>query len=123
MFVCKICRSPSRDPQLSMCCGHTFCKSCLDNAREAIAIIPQWGHHRVAICNICPVCRTEDFITVPKKLICREVMGLHIFCTNKDKGCPWQGEINSISSHLKNDSGFQFETVECFNACGLKIHD
>ena len=27
MFVCKICHSPSRDPHLSMCSGHTFCKS------------------------------------------------------------------------------------------------
>ena len=26
MFVCKICHSPSRDPHLSMCSEHTFCK-------------------------------------------------------------------------------------------------
>ena len=99
MFACKICHLPSRDPYLSMCCGHTFCKSCLDNAREAIAIFPQWGHHRV--CNVCPMCRTEDFNTVPNKQICREVMNLHIFCINKEKVCTWQGEINNISPHLK----------------------
>ena len=116
MFVCKICHFPSRDPYLSMCCGHTFCKSCLDNAREAF---PQWYHRRVS--NVCPMCRTEDFNTVPNKQICREVMSLHIYCTNKEKGCPWQGEINNISPHLKKDNGCQFETVKCFNTCGLEM--
>ena len=33
-FVCKICHLPSRDPYLSVCCGHVFCKSCLDNAKR-----------------------------------------------------------------------------------------
>ena len=30
-LVCKICHLPSREPYLSVCCGHLFCKSCLDN--------------------------------------------------------------------------------------------
>ena len=117
IFVCKICHLPSQDPHLTMCCGHTFCKSCLNNAKEAIAIFPQRGRCR----GVCPMCRTEDFNTVPNKQICREVMSLHIFCTNKEKGCKWQGEINNISLHLKNDDGCQFETVKCFNVCGLEM--
>ena len=120
MFVCKICHLPSRDPHLSMCCGHTFCKSCLENAKKAVAIFPPWSSDR-RICCVCPMCRMEDFNTVPNKQICREVMGLHVFCTNKEKGCKWQGEINNISLHLKNGDGCQFENVKCFNACGMEV--
>ena len=50
-----------------MCCGHTFCKSCLDNAREVIGIFPQWDH--LGVCNVCPMCHAEDFNTVPNKKI------------------------------------------------------
>ena len=35
MLVCKICQYLSREPYLSGCCGHTFCKSCLDGAKKA----------------------------------------------------------------------------------------
>ena len=47
-LVCKICHLPARDPYLSVCCGHLFCKSCLDNAST--------------ITNICPMCCNENFI-------------------------------------------------------------
>ena len=29
-LICKICLAASRDPHLSVCCGHIFCKSCID---------------------------------------------------------------------------------------------
>jgi len=30
-LVYKACHLPSRDPYLTTCCGHVFCKSCQDN--------------------------------------------------------------------------------------------
>ena len=32
-LVCKICHHPSREPHLSVCCGQTFCKMCLEDAK------------------------------------------------------------------------------------------
>ena len=61
-LVCKICYLPSREPYLSVCCGHLFCKSCLDNTS--------------AITNICSVRRNEEFDTFPNKAIGREVKEL-----------------------------------------------
>ena len=46
-----------------------------------------------------------------------------VYCTNKDKGCDWQGEVNDITGHLGNSDtdGCQFEEVKCINDCGLML--
>ena len=109
-LICKICHFPSRDPFLSVCCGHVFCKSCLNNVKKAAAIT-----------NACPVCRNEEFVTFPNKQAEREIKSLHIYCTNKEKGCKWQCELNDINDHLGNSDGCQFEEVKCSNECGKMI--
>ena len=95
------------------CCrGQTICKSCLDN----------WLVTSGA--NRCPVCSKKvarDSNTHPNYHIEREVSGLHIYCTNKEKGCEWQGELNNINNHLGNSDGCQFEEVKCSNECGKMI--
>ena len=96
-----------------MCCGHLFCKSCLDNSSAT--------HSISAITDICPICRNEEFKSFPNKAIEREVRGLHIYCTNKEKGCEWQGEMNDVNYHLGNSSDCQFEEVKCSNDCGKMI--
>ena len=103
-----ICQLPSIDPYLSVCCGHLFCKSCLENAKKAAAI---------ATSN-CPMCRSEDFVTFPNKQIDRVVRNLHVYCTNKEKGCKWQGEVYYIGDHLGRSDGCDFEDVQCSSKCG-----
>ena len=112
-LFCKICLLVSHDPYLSVCCGHVFCKSCIDNTKRNTAIV-----------GVCPVCRSEEFTTVVNKQVDRLVKSLRIFCTNRDKGCNWQGELIDIDNHLSNSDGCQFEDVQCTNECGqvLKRH-
>ena len=69
----------------------------------------------------CPMCRSEDFSTVANKQNERVIKSLRVFCTNKDKGCDWQGEINDITGHLRSSDGCSFEEVKCFNDCGLLL--
>ena len=102
--VCVICHLPSRDPHMTECCGHVFCKSCLDKAKAT----------RYASCSMC---KDDDFNTFCNKQINREVKGLHVYCTNKEKGCEWKGEVRDISIHLGNNDGCQFEEAECPNGC------
>jgi len=71
-----------------------------------------------AITNVCPVCHDEEFVTYPQKEADREIKSLHIYCTNKEKGCEWKGELNCINNHLGNSDGCQFEGVKCSNECG-----
>ena len=107
-LVCRICHFTSRDPHLSVCCGHTFCSSCLANAKKANILI-------------CPVCRDEEFVSVPNKQVGREIRSLHVMCTNKERGCEWQGELNDINNHFGSSNGCQFEDVKCSNECGKML--
>ena len=106
--VCVICHLPSRDPHMTECCGHVFCKSCLDNAKAT----PY---------KACSMCKDAHFNTFCNKQINREVQSLHIYCTNKEKGCEWEGELRDISTHLGSSNGCQLEKVECPNQCGMKL--
>ena len=109
-LICKICHLPSINPYLSVCCGHLFCKSCLDKLK-----------HSPTITNACPVCRDEEFVTFPNKAVDREIKCLHVYCTNKVIGCDWQGELSDINNHLGNSNGCQFEEVQYSNECGKMI--
>ncbi|XP_065902755.1 TNF receptor-associated factor 5-like [Dysidea avara] len=105
-LVCNICQFPCRDSHLSVCCGQMFCKSCLDGSRKA------------TITNACSFCQEKEFITFPNKQADREIKSLHVMCTNKERGCEWQGKLNDINNHLGNNDGCQFEDVKCSNECG-----
>ena len=99
-LICKICYYPSKCPHLSVCCGHVFCKSCLEGAEKTTAVT-----------KVCPVCRSEKFTHFPNKQADRIVRGLHVHCINYEKGCRWQGEINNIDSHINDSEGCQFVDV------------
>ncbi|XP_065901407.1 TNF receptor-associated factor 4-like [Dysidea avara] len=103
-LLCKICHHPCKEPYLSGCCGHNFCKTCLEAARRNA--------------TNCPYCRNQkDFATLCNKLSDREIRSLHVMCTNKERGCEWQGELNDISNHLGNTDSCQFEDAKC-SGCG-----
>lgn len=108
-LLCNICHLSSRDPYLTVCCGHLFCQSCLEYASKA------------SMDNICPVCRGENLLAFPNKAVDREIKFLRVYCTNKMLGCEWQGEMNDIKNHLGNNDGCQFELVNCTNYCGKII--
>ena len=112
-LVCKICHHPSREPYLSVCCGHTFCKTCLEGAKQV--------SDASSVVNSCPVCRTEKYTTFPNRQNERAIKNLHVFCINKSKGCDWQDEMNKLNGHLENSDGCAFEEVICSNGCGLSL--
>ena len=109
-LICKRCHLPSRDPHLSLCCGNVFCKSCLNDIKKD-----------TPNCNACPICRNEGFVAYRHVEADLEVKNLHIYCSNKEKGCKWHGELNDINNHLGNSDGCQFEEVKCFNECKKMI--
>ena len=106
-YICIICQLPSRDPYMTgNCCrGQILCKSCLD---QTLPINP----------GNCPICRKEGFVSYPNWHLDREIKSLLVYCTNKEKGCEWHGELYDIDNHLESSDGCQFEEVKCTNECG-----
>ena len=96
-LVCKICHLPSRDPHLSVCCGHIFCKSCVDGVKNS-------SH------TDCPMCRNEEFSSFLNKQADREIKGLTTYCSNNAAGCTWKGNVRGIVTHGKM---CKYEEVEC----------
>ena len=85
-LLCKICKLASRDPHLSVCYGHIFCKTCIGQTRKS-------DH------PACPMCRNGEFPGVLNLQIEREVKQLTIYCTNGEAGCTWEGEIRELLTH------------------------
>ena len=110
IVMCVICHLPSKNPYLSECCGHNFCKSCLRHCNTI----------RNAA-RACPMCKDKQFNTFPNKQIDREVRSLHVYCSNMKSGCTWRGEINEIADHLSEDNGCQYEEVPCPLNCTAKM--
>ena len=116
--ICKICYLPSRNPHLSLCCGNTFCKSCLEAATQSQDATT--GDTAAVTFPACP-CSGKELSTVINKQVGREIKNLHVRCTYQERGCEWQGELNDINNHLGNSDGCQFEDVKCSNQCGKML--
>ncbi|XP_065904789.1 TNF receptor-associated factor 4-like [Dysidea avara] len=110
MLLCRICLHPTRDPYLIVCCGYNICKSCLEKKNATSTLN-----------NTCILCRSGEFPTTPNKQIDRLVKSLQVFCTNKDKGCEWQGEVNDVGNHLESSDGCRFVEVNCPNYCRISM--
>ena len=104
-LLCQICQLVARDPQLSICCGNNFCKTCLDKINSD---------------ECCPTCDDKDSIlnTFPNKLSDREIKKLLIWCKNNERGCGWRDELVNEVDHLKV---CEFEEIECLQKCGMLI--
>ena len=100
--ICRICQYPSKNPYLTVCCGHVFCKSCLDGCGANF------------IDTVCPVCRSDEFKSYINKQIDRKVRSLFVYCDKKEEGCQWKGEINDANDHIID---CQFQKVYCPYDC------
>ena len=112
-LICHICTKPLRDPHLTVCCGHNFCETCLE----------QWSTKHREQC--CPFCRStgEEFQHVLDKKTKREINALKVRCSSREKGCKWVGELGALKGHLDAKDGCGFVEVACPNACrsGRKV--
>ncbi|XP_065887556.1 TNF receptor-associated factor 3-like isoform X2 [Dysidea avara] len=115
-LLCNICQLPARDATLSVCCGHSFCKCCMDCYLLS----------NTMDCSSCLYCRKENFQSFPDKKTTRLVLNLQVFCPNKSQGCSWVGELRSVEDHLDKNStasniGCLFTEICCSNECGVVI--
>ena len=107
ILICHICTKPLRDPHLTVCCGHNFCESCLE----------QWSKKQRE--NSCPFCRSagEEFQHFLDKKTKREINALKVRCSNRMDGCKWIGELGALKKHLNSADGCGYVYVQCPNDC------
>ena len=103
---CPICLLVLREPYQVVCCGKSFCRSCIQRYK--------------ALNNPCPHCNEKNFTNYPNKGLQQSLYQLKIRCTHKKEGCRWTGELGILDSHLNLDSqpanqleGCVLVTVKC----------
>lgn len=107
-LVCIVCRLPCQDSCNTGCCGMICCLSCLED------VIKQN--------KPCSHCKNKEiFVGVKYDYRDQEVNNLYVYCTNRGKGCEWQGRLHSINDHLAsgNADGCQFHEFPCPCDCGM----
>ena len=111
---CSICLHIPQEPHLVSCCGQHFCKSCIEHTQSEN--------------KPCPLCNQPDFTATLDKSVQRHLNALKVYCTNKEQGCEWVGELRQLDHHLNVNArsgeeltGCEFVEVSCIHGCGGRL--
>lgn len=109
---CPVCLLVLREPYQATCCGYSFCKSCIDQIK--------------ADCQLCPTCQEDISDNFPNKGLQRSLYEFQVYCTYRNEGCDWIGELGQLDSHLnlnpavsKLQEGCQHAEIECMHCLNL----
>lgn len=105
---CSVCLQILKEPCIISCCGHKFCRECIEQVKTS-------GKD-------CPLCNSPDFSFMCEHSLDRTLKDLDVFCTHQTEGCEWTGKLRELESHLNGSSsqaiGCQFVEVDCLYQCG-----
>ena len=88
-YICLLCHLLARDAHQTNCCGRIVCRNCLESRRNRPS-----GY-------TCPNCYSPLAGKYFKDTRTDyDIRHLQIYCTNKEKGCNWQGNIKDIDTHI-----------------------
>ena len=103
---CPICLLVLREPHQITCCGYSFCQACVKPVQ--------------ADNKCCPTCNAIDYAVFPDKRLKRSLNEYRVYCSNKEEGCEWVGELGELDRHLnlqppseKRFVGCLFSEVDC----------
>ena len=106
-FTCLICTMVAREAHQSGCCGRIFCLGCLETLKNK-------SRH-----FSCPNCRSDLHRNYfADKNTMRKIRQFSVYCPNKDRGCCWTGELQSVHGHMCNCPK---ERVSCPNDCSVEV--
>ena len=101
---CPICYEMLiTDPYLVNCCGHHYCGKCITSLSK----------------QACPLCKTTMFQSIVDKNHSRALSSLKVYCTKKEKGCMWEGELGKLMDHTSIDGDCEYVEVPCTRQCGV----
>ena len=109
---CSICLCLLREPHLMDCkpgCGTNFCRTCIEPVKVE-------G-------KPCPLCNSSFTTAIPNRQLERVLNEMLVYCSRRDFGCDWKGELVSLPLHLNVEpsnegpigrlSGCQFSALNC----------
>ena len=96
---CPICLLIVREPYQATCCGKNFCEACI--------------HQIQTRKQPCPTCKQENFNCFHVKGLQQPLYGFRVFCSNKEGGCGWQGELGQLDQHLNVNPDKDNQLVGC----------
>ena len=99
---CPVCLNILSKPHQVTCCGHNFCEDCIERVKASN--------------GPCPMCKERRYQSFIDKKCLRIINLLKVYCTNKERGCQWKGELKNLSTHLnkgKREGECQYEEVSC----------
>lgn len=109
---CPVCLLVLREPCQVSCCGHAFCKVCIEKNKESS--------------KTCPRCRAEDFHHFHDKRLKRSLSDLKVCCIKGTEGCKWVGELGDLDDHLNSEplqerqlKGCEFVEIQCLHCSAL----
>ena len=118
---CPVCLQTIREPYQADCCGYAFCRVCIERVKAAK--------------KPCPCCKAKKFDKFEDKRLKRTLYEFKVYCTNKEKGCKWIGELSQLDKHLNSNpsqekqlEGCQFTQVKCLHCSeliqrsGIQLH-
>ena len=100
---CSVCLQLLRDPCIVSCCGHKFCRECIEQVRDA-------GKD-------CPLCNGRDFSFMVEHSLDRTLLELDVFCSARSQaqGCSWRGKLRDLERHLNRS----YSEEDQLNGCGF----
>ena len=104
---CSICLCVLHEPRLIDCtCGASFCQQCIE---------PTLNEGKP-----CPLCISSFTTSFPDRRLQRTLNSLQVYCSFKEVGCEWVGDLGGLCEHLNispsddyKDSGCPFVQLEC----------
>ena len=107
-LICDVGKGVMQTPVENPACKHQFCRKCIVNMTR-----------NTSKCPVSSCTATIDhslLVLQEEKQEC--INALPIICSNKAKGCEWQGPINDFAAHLKECKLFLPITCEM---CKCKV--
>ena len=103
---CPVCLQILCEPYQISCCGNSFCRVCIERIKTDN--------------KPCPTCNEENFVTFNDKRLRRSLYGFQVYCSHKQEGCEWKGELGQLDNHLnlspqpdKQLEGCEYSEIEC----------
>ena len=108
---CPVCLQILKEPCLVSCCGHKFCRECIQRIEKDK--------------KPCALCNQHDFTFMRELGLERSLNDLEVWCSYRKEGCEWRGKLGKLDEHLNRNSspdnqlnGCKFVELECMYECG-----